>query len=273
MPQCLLIPADSDLLVDFELKNITGDYREYYKIKRNNLFANIQRYPDLWEFFRKLDEIWRREIGDLEVTTAPDRIFPMMLYINAHAKMRISIELGFSSCIQEARSILRDAVENVAHAHHMLRDPKNLKIWLDKDDPQGKKAFHQCFEANKKANLFKGIEDLYEKYGQLSDAGSHPTLISLHNRMSIVDTPEGKSMRLHYTGAPDERTFATELFSRLLTCFVMERTFYEDYKGRLHLDAVLVDMRTSFEAFKEDLRQKMIVRYNMKPPTQRPTKP
>jgi hypothetical protein len=266
-------PQDSDLLVEFELKNITGDYREYNKIKRNNLFANIQAYLEMWQFFCKLDEIWRHEIGDLEVATAPDGIFPMMLYFNAHAKMRISVELGFSSCIQEARSILRDAVENVAHAHHMLRDQNNLKIWLDKDDPQGKKAFHQCFEANKKTNLFKGIEDLYEKYGQLSDAGSHPTLISLHNRMSIVDTPEGKSMRLHYTGAPDERTFATELFSRLLTCFVMEGTFYEDYKGRLHLDAVLVDMRTSFEAFKEDLRQKMIVRYNMKLPAQRPAKP
>ena len=76
------------------------------------------------EFFCKLDEIWRREIGDLELAT-PDSMFPMMVYINAHAKMRISVELSFSSCIREARSILRDAVENVAHAHHMLRDPKN----------------------------------------------------------------------------------------------------------------------------------------------------
>src|ERR1700678_4719547 len=48
-------------------------------------------------------------------------------------KMRLSRGLAFSAFIGEARSILRDAVEYVAHAHHMLRDPGNVAIWHTKD--------------------------------------------------------------------------------------------------------------------------------------------
>jgi hypothetical protein len=150
-------PGDSDLLVQFERDNIKDDYRVFYAIKRNNLFSSIQSFPEHWEFFCRLDEIWRREIGNLEVATDPDRMLPVILYMNAHAKMRISMELAFSHCMPEARSILRDAVENVAHAHHMLRDPANQLIWLKKDEPSGKKAFKKVFEEDKKNGLFSGI--------------------------------------------------------------------------------------------------------------------
>jgi hypothetical protein len=72
-------PGDPDLLVKFERDNIKDDYRVFYAIKRNNLFSSIQDFPEHWEFFCRLDEIWRREIGDLEVATDPDRMFAVIL--------------------------------------------------------------------------------------------------------------------------------------------------------------------------------------------------
>jgi len=72
-------PGDPDLLVKFERDNIKDDYRVFYAIKRNNLFSSIQDFPEHWEFFYRLDEIWRREIGDLEVATDPDRMFAVIL--------------------------------------------------------------------------------------------------------------------------------------------------------------------------------------------------
>lgn len=84
-------PDDSDLLVQFERDNIKDDYRIFHSIKRNNFFASVQGFPELWEFFCKIDQIWRREVEDLEVTIDPDRMFPVVLYMNAHAKMRISM--------------------------------------------------------------------------------------------------------------------------------------------------------------------------------------
>jgi len=264
-------PEDSNLLVQFERDNIKDDYRLFYSIKRNNLFSSIQGFPELWELFCRLDEIWRREIGDLEVAIDADRMFPVVLYINAHAKMRISMELAFSNCMPEARSILRDAVETVAHAHHMLRDQANQFIWMKKDEPEGKKAFKKAFEDRKSTGLFSGLAELHEKYAELSEAGSHPTMQSFANRMTIRDRDGHRHIIVNYSGAPDRRLFALELFSRLLTCFVMERTFFEDFKTRLELDATLMQMRHEFEIYKENLRRTLIARYNVQPPRSKPT--
>ena len=197
---------DSDRLVPFELKNITGDYRKYYITKRNNFFASIQDFPDLWDFFCNIDEIWRREFEDLEVDGGGTRML-LVLYMNGHAKLRVSIELAFSQCMQEARSVLRDAVECVAHAHHMLRDPANLRAWQEKDQPGGLKAFKAAFETSKKVVLFEGVEELYEKYGRLA-----PDLAILQrNRMSFNKADGVHSIVLQYSGTPDQAFFAKEL--------------------------------------------------------------
>ncbi len=96
-------PHESDLLVPFETQNIPRRYREYYKTKRNNFFASIQGFPELWMYYISLDEIWLREFYDLKLARDPNRMFPLLLYFNAHAKIRVSIELGFSGCLAEAR--------------------------------------------------------------------------------------------------------------------------------------------------------------------------
>jgi hypothetical protein len=63
---------------------------------------------------------------------------------------------------------------------------------------------------------------------------------------------------LNYTGVADDRGLALELFSRLLSCIVLERTLFNDYEVRLKLDPRLIQMRQEFEAFKEHLRRDTI---------------
>jgi hypothetical protein len=77
-------------------------------------------------------------------------------------------------------------------------------------------------------------------------------------------------MTLHYTGTPDLAFFVKELFSRLLTCVVMEYTLFGDFEARLHLDDRLLRMRHDFELFKEQCRRELITRYNMQPPASKP---
>ena len=122
------------MLVPFESQNIPAEYKEYYKIKRNNLFASIRRFPELWTYYTLLDAIWLREFSDLKPPGQVNEFFPLILFINAHAKMRISIELALSGCLAEARSILRDAIEFVAHAHTMLHDPQLQNVWISKNE-------------------------------------------------------------------------------------------------------------------------------------------
>lgn len=126
------VPQEADLLVKFEIENIPAEYRDYYAKKRNNLFARIQGYPALWRLYQQLDEIWMREFADLRSRRETYSMLPLLCCMNCHAKIRVSLELAFSDCLAEARSILRDAIEFLAHAHTMLSDVNLQTTWLDK---------------------------------------------------------------------------------------------------------------------------------------------
>ncbi|HEY6292438.1 MAG TPA: hypothetical protein VI455_12885 [Terriglobia bacterium] len=263
-------PEESDLLVPFETQNIPEPYREYYKTKRNNFFASIQGFPELWKYYVDLDKIWLREFDDLKSARDPKVVFPLLLYFNAHAKIRVSIELGFSGCLAEARSILRDAIEFVAHAHAMLRDAELQEVWLKKNDgEEALEAFKAAFERHKKQGVFVGLDELHRTWGQLSETGSHANLNAMADRFVHVPSEEGIEFRINYTGV-DLRMWATSLFSMLLACFTMERTLFSDYESRLKLDDVLVGMREEFERDKEKLRRDLIARYQIAPPKRKP---
>jgi hypothetical protein len=90
---------ESDLLVPFESQNIPDEYKEYYKAKRNNFFATIHRFSGMWKYYIFLDQIWERGFESLKPVRDPKTMFPVLLYCNAHAKIRVSIELGFSGCM------------------------------------------------------------------------------------------------------------------------------------------------------------------------------
>ena len=256
----------TDLLLPFEIENIPKDYLPYYEARRTNFFASIQGFSHLWRMYMLLEAIWLREFDDLKPVNDPNRMFPMMIYLNAHAKMRVSIELAFSACLGEARSILRDAIESVAHAHHMLREPKLQKVWLSKDDGKAEeKAFNEAFLKKKAERLFKGLENLHEKFGELSETGSHTTLMAMVGRLSVVTTTSGISFNLNYTGH-EPAQLEQMIFTMLLTCFVIQDTFYKDYEGRLKLDTTLHTMRKEFAELKERLRRELITRHKLKPP-------
>ncbi len=261
---------ESSLLVPFESENIPANYREYYKAKRNNFFGSIQNFPEQWKYCLLLDDIWMREFEDLKPPRDPNRSFPLVLFFNAHAKMRISIELAFSGCLGEARSILRDAIECVAHAHRILLDPALQQVWLRKEDGAAElKAFKDCFEHRKKDNLFDGLDELHEKWGELSETGSHTTPLAICDRFTIENLEDGgQNWKLSYIGV-EPRRWATSLFTMLLTCFTMERVLFEDNKSRLQFDEGLLRMRSEFEVYKERLRRILIARYKIQPP--RPT--
>lgn len=259
-------PQEGDLLVPFEIQNIPAEYREYYKIKRNNFFASVQGFPEMWKYYILLDKIWMREIDDLKPARDPNRMFPMMLFINAHAKIRVSIELAFSGCLAEARSILRDAIEFAAHGHRILTDSKLLKIWLGKNDSEAAlNAFREAFEKQKKDRLFQGLDELREKWGELSETGSHAGISAMCDRFRQVKSADHIEFGLIYCGAESD-FWEKSLFTMLLTCFTIEKLFFSDYGTRLNLDDGLVAMRSNFERFKEQLRRDLIARHQIKPP-------
>ena len=169
----------------------------------------------------------------------------------------------------EARSILRDAVEFVAHAHHMLSDPALQLKWLGKNDQE--EVFKDAFERNKKAGLFKGLDELHKTWGDFSELGSHANLNAMCDRFATVEKDGAFEWQLRYCGI-DEGMWRMQLFWMLLACFVMEQTFFLDYESRLRFDDALLKMRAEFDARKERLRRGL-VRYNVPPPATKAATP
>lgn len=255
-------PEEEEFLTRFERENIPSEYKEHYLAKRQNFHTSIQGFPELWNLYILLDKIILREFADL--TTRPDlkTLFPLFLYFEAHVKIRASMELALSVCMPEARSILRDGIEFVAHAHHMLKDPELQKTWLSKNDEA--KAFTAAFEKNKKTGLFDGLDTLHKKWGELSETGAHATINAVSQRYVQTQDEKGINFQWNYCGI-DPQAWALEIFAMVLTFFDMEKTLYTDYEDRLKLDDALLRMHQKFDVRKETLRGKLIQRFNLKP--------
>lgn len=256
-------PTINDVLLPFEQQNMPLEYMEYYGYKRNNFFASIQKFRDQWNYYLKLDAIWMQEFRDLTPATDPNTIFPISVYQNAHLKIRVAIEVAFSGSLPEARSIMRDAVEFAAHAHHMLKDPAKQVVWLNELDDE--KAWDKEFWDNKRKVLFDGIPLLYEVWGQLSDVGSHANIKSMCERFHTTEVDGQTQFNVAYTGL-DEKTWAVGLFILLLQDFMMEEMFFKDYQTRLQFDETLLKKRADFEVYKEQLRIAIAARYDLKRP-------
>ncbi len=261
---------EGELLLPFEREHIREHYLPYYQAKRSNFFASVQSSPRLWQYYQLLDKILIDEFEDMNTAHDPNRMFPLALFFNAHAKIRISLELAFSHCMEESRSVLRDAIETTAYAHYMLNDSALQAVWLNKDEsPNSTKAFSQAFEKEKKTKLFNGLDDLYRQWGRMSETGSHATPQAIVTRFKMVETTTTMQYRMNYTGV-EEREWETETFTLLLTVSQIEQVVFEDFKSRLAFDETLLQSRNRATQLREELRQRIIKKHNIEPPQPKP---
>ena len=113
--------------------------------------------------------------------------------------------------------------------------------------------------------LFAGLNELYDVWCKLSEAGSHANIDSICERFHVVDVNGQPEWRVSYTGGMDDKRWAMSIFDMLLTAFKMEETLFKDYRLRLQFDEGLLRMRKGFES-KEQLRRALIERYDLRPP-------
>jgi hypothetical protein len=262
--------TEDNLLLPFERETMPEHYRPYFAAKRNNFFAGVQGSPNLWRFFCLLDMILFVEFQDMVRPTDTNSMVPLVLFLNAHAKIRISMELAFSRCMEEARSILRDAIETAVFAHFMLGEPNMQKVWLSKDN--GKKEadeFKEAFEKDKRNKTFKGQAKLYEQWGHLSETGAHSTPQAVVSRFIIKESGQDMHFVLNYTGVED-RIWEPEMFTLLLNVSQIEQMVFNDFIKRLQFDEELLRNRAIAEQLQKLCLQELITKHNIQPPIRKP---
>lgn len=260
---------EDDLLLTFEKKVLQREFRTYFSTKRENFHTTMRNFPKVWDCFSLLDQIWCREFQDTQRLRDQSQIVPAMLFRDAHARFRVSVELAFSCCLNEAVNALRFAIEAVYHACKLLKDPNTIetaKIWLESanDDVASRRAFGQFFDEAKRESFEEcNLADLY-KYWRSFSSLSHSNMKGMAVRLR---SPSSDSLEIHYFQT-DGQTIVGSIFWILCASSEMERAFFDRFKSRLLLDTVLGGMRMRLGRDKEVVRRAIIKRFNWQPPNQ-----
>src|SRR5258707_15861886 len=126
-----LMPPAAELF-PIEKECFHTDFAEYFKGKRQNFFLTLATFRPLWDCLQLLNDIWMRESFNLEHLTDQTHLLPKIIFMSAHARFLTAIELGYSCCIGDAYSVLRDGIESVAHAYRIFKDPGAAAAWIAK---------------------------------------------------------------------------------------------------------------------------------------------
>ncbi len=224
-------------------------YQEYFRGKRQNFFLSLTMFRPLWDSLQLLNDIWMRELSDLEHLSEQTHLLPKTIFAAAHARFLVAVELGFSCCVGDAYTILRDGIEAVAHAHKMFKEPAAAVAWTDKHKGKAQEtAYRKIFEENKKENLFPdehGLRQLHTYYAQFCELATHTSVSSIGKSFENLSTTGTVRWGFHYFETNPQRLAG--LLSALLQASAhMEEAFFGCFETRLNLDPELVGMRTEF---------------------------
>jgi hypothetical protein len=249
------------LLLDLE-KSFPEEYREYYAIKRQNLFAGVTQFPEFWGCYMRLDAIFMNEFEDLHKGADPRKAIPLMLFAHAHAQFRIYLELAFTGCFCEAFNIARMAIESAYQARKILAEPELLAVWLRKDrDKKSSEEFDKKFDFNKKQNYSTlGLAKLHTFWKRFS-LWSHPSVTALNQRFK----PEGV---MYFE--TNSKTIGLSLFDVLWVSYKIENAFFDGFEARLKFDDKLERKRREFAEVADRARFGLIKKLKLEPPSSPP---
>jgi hypothetical protein len=253
-------------LLPEEDANFHDAYKKYYIAKRQNFFQSIAVFRQLWECFQLLNDIWERGIDDIAKINDQFHMLPSLLFYAARARFLVAVELGFSCCIGDAYSILRDGIELVTHAHKIFKEPTVTSAWSEKHNGEAElKAYDRIFTYDKKKNLYPdehGLRQLHTYYAQFCEMATHSTVTSLGKSFTDISDSKNLQWGFHYFEI-DPRKLAVFLFTLLQASAHMEEAFFGCFEPRLKLDHVLVEMRERFSRMKEEQRVYLKTTYKL----------
>lgn len=239
------LPGDENLLLPFERQVLSADYRHFLRIKRNNTFASIQRLPRQWKRFDLIDRVWLREIEDLNKVLDISHVVVVTLFIRGYARVRLTMELVFAGCTTEAADLLRGAIESVAQANRIYREPHLVEVWLKRDeDKSSLDAYRNVFERAKKTGLFAGLPGLHHYWTQFSELG-HSSALSVMGRITAregVPNEVAGDFQFFETNPQSLTAVMNALFDAVRQ---MEQVLFDCFYERLNLDVELVRLRSS----------------------------
>jgi hypothetical protein len=187
----------------------------------------------------------------MRVVTEREQPPLIVMFRHSHQQFRIAFELGFSTAITEAWSIMRGSINTAMVAHKIFREPDLLKVWIRKGDGTAeKRAFDDTF---KSGNLFPaqfGLSELQSFYRDYSEGGTHPGVVAISIHTKIEARSTGQDWNHTYLETDGKRTVAF-LFRMLEASALVEGACFNCFEDRLKVDTGLMDLRAQFDQRKK----------------------
>ena len=250
------------LLLDFEKLAFSKDYAEYFAVKRNNFFANIKAFREVWQCFMALDELWMQEFGDLKHLTDPNAGLPIALFMHAHALFRLAIEAGFTGSLAECRNLFRMSIEAAYQACAILKQPELATTWTKAArSPEAMDEFNRAFNEDKKKKFEAlGLSELHKWWRQYSDWGHIGVSALGGGRLNMDVPPQKVEFEVKYFET-DEKVVSLALLDLLYASHILEKAFFSCSRDRLRLDPTIASKREAFVQCAERARHDLISRY------------
>jgi hypothetical protein len=243
---------DLTLLTAFERENLQGRYKQHLLNQRHNWRANFYNFRPLWDCLMLIDEIWSRELEGMSegVMKELNEAYAVLLFVAAHAKVRVALDLFFSDFIMEAYSIMREVIEFVVHGCRLLSRPDLMGVWLNRDkDAASLQRWKEEFWFGKENRLFEGLPELYVAWKLCSENASHAHSGVLHQRIYGPGSEKGQ-VPVNYSGVHPQ-ILAVVLFGMLQMLENLEFRMFERAGPLLRLDTELQQLRDKFKTDKD----------------------
>src|SRR5260370_13278159 len=253
-------PSDEDLLLPFEIKCLSLEYKSFLKIKRNKRYATVQMFSTLLICCLLVDQINLEEFSDLDNLREPTQMVPMMLSIQAHSQYRFSFELAFSGALPEAMSLLRNGIECVAVAYKLHGEPNLTSIWVDKYDVEKEEdEYSRYFEFKRKESLFSSrpeLIQLYEYWRTFSEEGPHSNVRTLGRRTTFDEAPTHFSWLVNYLETKP-RILGSSLLALLHVSHLIEKVVFNIFEQKLEFEEDLLRKRELFSKYHQQVKQEL----------------
>ncbi len=216
---------------------VESNFFKFISVQENNLLASIHNQRKEFDLFSKLDFIYKRPWGRVEVKRSEVLIPALYGYVNNQLYLAIAAILRVH--ISQALSETRIAIDGTLTAYKIIESPETGSDYLNESHYFKKIKYNIEKERKDDERKFPLAQRILKFHDSCSQFGSHADVGSFVHRYEQEDSGvEGKEfVKINFFQIPEnEDTFAYYFTVILVIFFQMFRIFKEYFDGTFKIE-------------------------------------
>lgn len=206
---------------------------EFIGTEHHNHLVSIANLKGELGFLQELDEIYQEALHAYSVNKNIDVQFMVCtMYLQAHSEFYIGMSQFLRSHLSKAFISLRIAIEAGFNAYYFIKNPSDVKEFIDEKSPQQKKVFWRIKDfMGKKPKEYPLAQRLIKIHEVASNYAAHASMQSIaYKYKHVVDEVQKKEeVQINYFDGLELPGFMAYYFGLLKGHFMVFQLFYEAF--------------------------------------------